>query len=194
MTTPINRTLRRRHNWWNVALCLVRNDRDEVLLYRRPSHSDYYAGFWGLPGGKFGFSETGIETVKREVREETGVLESQLSLPTFVGLGLERLEQRVSKGRAFKLMARWQLYYFSTRVRGTPDVKSMCRWFSFNELIAESEVIPSVTQVVQIDGDRSQGKCDFFFMEDTIQASRHRLTLSSLRVDTYRRQTSVGGP
>lgn len=47
---------------------LIINDSGDVLLQRR---SD--SGCWGLPGGAVELGETVLETLKREVHEETGL-------------------------------------------------------------------------------------------------------------------------
>ena len=177
--------------WYNVALGLVRNSGNKILLVRRGGAE--YSGFWGLPGGKFTFSESGREAIVRELEEETGLTRTDCSPPMFIGLGLERLEE-YDKGK-FRLKARWQLYYFSLRVLGTKGVTPNCRWFSDDELVSKSSVvIPSVIRAVQIDRDRGAGRLDFFFMEDTIRSKDHRLVLTDLRVDTFSRQTAVEGP
>lgn len=190
MRVPGNRA--RWRAWYNVALALVRSTDDKVLLIKRSGAE--YSGFWGLPGGKFGFSEAGRETVVRELVEETGLAPEQYSAPQFVGLGLERLERYIEKERRFKLKARWQLYYFAAVCSGSASVTSNCAWVSEADLLSTADIIPSVVTVVQMDRERSQGRFDFFFMEDTIRSRRHRLSLTSIHVDTFRRQTSVEGP
>jgi len=47
---------------------IILNDRDEVLLQRRTD-----LDCWGLPSGSVELNETGLEALKREVREETGL-------------------------------------------------------------------------------------------------------------------------
>lgn len=52
---------------------LIRNDNGEYLLLRRSKNSRTQPGKWDLPGGKVDPDETLEETVRREVREETGI-------------------------------------------------------------------------------------------------------------------------
>lgn len=51
-----------------VANCILVNQRDEVLLLKKPRRS-----WWVAPGGKMEPGETIMETVRREFWEETGV-------------------------------------------------------------------------------------------------------------------------
>jgi 8-oxo-dGTP diphosphatase len=44
-----------------------------VLLIRRSPRSGAYPGTWDLPGGKMDYGEPLLETLVREVREETGL-------------------------------------------------------------------------------------------------------------------------
>lgn len=50
-----------------VATCLYRRN-DHVLLLQKPKR-----GWWSCPGGKMEPTETILETVRREFREETGL-------------------------------------------------------------------------------------------------------------------------
>ncbi|MFP3378880.1 8-oxo-dGTP diphosphatase [Bacillus sp. SIMBA_069] len=62
------------------TMCMIQRN-NEVLLIKRPDHR----GFPGYiaPGGKVDFPESIVQAAKREVKEETGLLVSNL---TFKGL------------------------------------------------------------------------------------------------------------
>ena len=51
----------------------IRRPDGRVLLVRRSEHETSDPSTWELPGGKMGYREQLIETVIREVREETGL-------------------------------------------------------------------------------------------------------------------------
>jgi len=48
---------------------LIYNDRGEILLVKSPKFLD----FWTIPGGHIELEETAEETVRREIKEETGL-------------------------------------------------------------------------------------------------------------------------
>lgn len=47
--------------------------RHEILITRRPDHT-VYGGYWELPGGKLESGESVEDGVRRELREEVGIL------------------------------------------------------------------------------------------------------------------------
>ncbi len=51
---------------------------DQVLLVQRGKPP--YEGFWSLPGGEIQWGETAVEAARRELKEETGLLASNLTL------------------------------------------------------------------------------------------------------------------
>lgn len=55
--------------------CLILNEKHQLLLEKRTDN-----GLYCIPGGSLDFDETVIEGVKREVREETGILLKEVSL------------------------------------------------------------------------------------------------------------------
>ena len=62
------------------ACVILENDRGQILLQQRSS------GKWGLPGGLLEIGETLEETAIREVKEETGLVVTDLKqLHTFSG-------------------------------------------------------------------------------------------------------------
>ncbi|MCM2971049.1 Nudix family hydrolase [Larsenimonas suaedae] len=56
----------------HVAAAAIYNDQGQVLLARRPSIADQ-GGLWEFPGGKLEVYETGLEALKRELKEELGI-------------------------------------------------------------------------------------------------------------------------
>lgn len=53
-----------------VVVLLFNPDGDILIGKRKGSHG---AGTWSLPGGKIEFLETAMETISRELEEETGI-------------------------------------------------------------------------------------------------------------------------
>ena len=61
-------------DFWGFAVyMLIRDPRGRVLLLRRSARARHARGCWELPGGKPDAGENLIQTVRREVREETGL-------------------------------------------------------------------------------------------------------------------------
>lgn len=57
----------------NVAICIT-NPQNEVLLVR---HREHYAGAWQFPQGGVNSGDTLEQTVRRELKEELGLVEFQ---------------------------------------------------------------------------------------------------------------------
>lgn len=55
-----------------VAVAVIINQSDEVLLTRRPLHAPH-GGMWEFPGGKLEPDEAPAEALAREVKEELGI-------------------------------------------------------------------------------------------------------------------------
>ena len=53
------------------AVVVILNDKDEILLLKRPPTVKWSPDKWALPGGKPEAGETSLTTVKRETKEET---------------------------------------------------------------------------------------------------------------------------
>jgi 8-oxo-dGTP pyrophosphatase MutT (NUDIX family) len=69
------------NRWKLAAAAVVRDAQGRILLERRRD-----CGLWGLLGGRMDFGESAAETVRREVREETGL---DIALERLVGVYTE---------------------------------------------------------------------------------------------------------
>ena len=56
----------------HVAVAVIRNDKDQVLLTQRHPES-HQGGLWEFPGGKLEAGETLSEGLARELQEELGI-------------------------------------------------------------------------------------------------------------------------
>jgi ADP-ribose pyrophosphatase YjhB (NUDIX family) len=64
-----------------VSVAVFRGE--DVLLVRRGKGA--YEGFWSLPGGAIELGEDALDAARRELREETGLLASALTLSDVTG-------------------------------------------------------------------------------------------------------------
>ena len=55
-----------------VVVGIIRNPLGEILIAKRPEHK-YKGGLWEFPGGKIEPSETPLDALKRELREELNI-------------------------------------------------------------------------------------------------------------------------
>jgi mutator protein MutT len=57
---------------------VILNEKKEVLLQKRGEKAKNEVGCWKLPGGAIEWGETAEEALKREIREELGVVEVEI--------------------------------------------------------------------------------------------------------------------
>ena len=55
------------------AVVVILNDKDEILLLKRPPTVKWSPDKWALPGGKLEAGETSLVAAKRETKEETAL-------------------------------------------------------------------------------------------------------------------------
>ncbi len=78
---------------------------DEVLLVQRGKRP--YEGFWSLPGGEIQWGETAADAARRELKEETGLLASNLTLGD--------VADGILKDETGTVMAHYTIIVFATR-------------------------------------------------------------------------------
>lgn len=64
----------------NVTLCYIEKDGKYLMLHRTKKKNDLNEGKWIGVGGKFEENESPEECVKREVKEETGLILKECNL------------------------------------------------------------------------------------------------------------------
>ena len=112
-----------------TASALVVDDEGRVLLSRRAG--DPGEGMWDLPGGFIEEGEEPLETLRRELLEETGV---EIEPIEFLG----GLSDRYGDGGVYTLNLYWTVRIASGRPEPADDVADL-RWFAPDELPAENE-------------------------------------------------------
>lgn len=66
------------------SICVVQNERRELLLVKRGNHRNFNPGLWGFPGGHIEADESPTDCAWRELREEIGE-DHQVELVTSAG-------------------------------------------------------------------------------------------------------------
>jgi ADP-ribose pyrophosphatase YjhB (NUDIX family) len=112
------------------AVCLDGEGR--ILLARRAA--EVFHGYWDLPGGFVEEDEHPLDTIRRELREETGLEVEPLE---FLGVWMDRYSEDESGPSTLNL------YWTARVVSGAPepaDDVSELRWFAPVELPPASEL------------------------------------------------------
>jgi 8-oxo-dGTP diphosphatase len=120
------------------ALCV--DDHGRLLLARRRGAP--FAGRWDLPGGFVDEDEHPLDTVRRELREETGL---DVEPEEFVGVWVDRYSEDGTGA------ATLNLYWTARVVAGEPEAAddvSELRWFAADELPPPAEFAFHVAEVV----------------------------------------------
>jgi len=123
--------------WVGVGALIF--DQDRVLLVRR-GHAPSL-GEWSIPGGALEVGETLADGVKREVREETGLVVEPLATVDVV--------DRIARDDAGRVQFHYVLVDFLCRVTGgseaCADDAVGLRWAAMDEL---EEVAPFTREVI----------------------------------------------
>lgn len=105
-----------------IAAIIIRGDK--ILLSKRSTWP--YIGHWSLPSGFIDYGEEGESALKRELKEELGIV------PKKYNLFLTKL------GRDYPGKLIFQLYYVVHTYKGTPSLvskeNSQISWFKLNKI------------------------------------------------------------
>lgn len=126
----------------HVAVALIINAADEVLIALRPDHV-HQGGLWEFPGGKVEIAETVEDALKRELLEEVGI-NIQAAHPF--------MRQHFDYGDKAVLLDVWRVFQFTGRPHGREGqsvrwvARSSLREYAFpaaNLAIAKALQLPS---------------------------------------------------
>lgn len=130
-----------------VAIALIRNDKNEILLQKR---SDPYIPEadkkWEFPGGKVEYGENPKDTAKRECLEE---ISCQIELTALLTLVQSTIWKKTDNKNTHTLV----ICYQAKIVKGSPVVSdkkvSAVKWFSENE-IAKLDLLRGIKEFIDL--------------------------------------------
>jgi ADP-ribose pyrophosphatase YjhB (NUDIX family) len=112
------------------AVCV--DDERRILLVRRAG--EVFHRYWDLPGGFVDEDEHPLDTIRRELEEETGLEVEPLE---FLGVWMDRYSEDESGESTLNLY--WRARVLGGEPRPADDVSEL-RWFAPNELPPPDEV------------------------------------------------------
>jgi ADP-ribose pyrophosphatase YjhB (NUDIX family) len=112
---------------------LVTDDEGRLMLVRRAR--DPHGGTWDLPGGFLEEAEHPLDTLRRELREETGL---DVEPDDFFGAWLDRYGEE-GDGTPTTLNLYWTAHVTGGRPQPGDDAAEI-RWFASDELPADNEI------------------------------------------------------
>lgn len=133
-----------------TACALVVGDDGRILLARRAASP--YEGAWDLPGGFLSEGEHPLDTIRRELKEETAL---EVEPRDFLGVWTDTYSED-GKGAATL-----NLYWTATVTAGEPeaadDVQEV-RWFDPDDLPSDDEFAFHITDVISRWKQTSRGR------------------------------------
>jgi len=108
---------------------LLHDGHGRFLFMKRVTSSSWAGGKWQLPGGKMEWGESVMDTLNREIDEETG---GKISDPAFVGVYTVQMNAKGSDFHAVMLI--YKGYYSGKSINMSEDHDSYA-WMSLNEAI-----------------------------------------------------------
>lgn len=126
----------------DVANVLLQNSASEILLLQRaPKLKRGY--IWGLPGGMVDSGEEPLQTATRELAEETGVKESELSISGMARFLVEMPDENVMVANV-----RAGLINNEVLIDLDPNEHIAYKWASENDIFASSNLLPCVPTMI----------------------------------------------
>jgi mutator protein MutT len=129
-------------NTIDVANVLVQNSKSEVLLLQRaPRLKRGY--IWGMPGGIIDTGETALQAAMRELLEETGIKDANISVTGILRFLVEMPDEdvRITNVRA-------NLLDDATSIDLDPDEHIAYKWATETEIFASSNLLPCVPTMI----------------------------------------------
>lgn len=118
---------------------LIRNPNKEILLLERKSKSN--KNYWDLPGGRLQKGESLLQTLQREIREETGLNEIEQAQPFMTVVTDIRIQNaQEDVGLIFSIFLCDINHMFSPQLS---DEHSNFTWLSSHECLKKLQHYPA---------------------------------------------------
>lgn len=111
------------------ALGIVTNEKGQILLIQRNEPETHTHLKWAFPGGRIDFGEHPIDTVVREVQEETGITVNVISDAMFI----ENLVYKDTRTHILCLCYPAKYIAGEINFSNEPGIKDV-KWFNIDEI------------------------------------------------------------
>ncbi len=134
---------------------IILNNEGKFLLIKRGKKSQNEVGLWGFPGGAMEFGETFAQTIKREVKEELGIIIKPL-------VTLKPINHLISVEKQHWVAIPYVCKLQSSNIQiKEPDKISEVGWFGLDEIEKMKLSIVAKQAFIQLKRDYKELE-DFF--------------------------------
>jgi 8-oxo-dGTP diphosphatase len=132
------------HHQLTVAVGLIERD-NKILIVRRhdPDHAQWHHR-WGFPGGKIELNETPADALKREVKEETGLIINSERL-----LGVSTYHWNTPKGIQQTFILLYHCTVFAGDVHLNDKENDAYNWENPESIVLRSDFLDGNVQMFQ---------------------------------------------
>jgi len=137
-----------------IAVGLVWNEREELLLCKMPADRGVFPGQWGLPGGGIEPGETMIAALQRELWEELGIQVDQVRPALFKDGHYEKRLPDGSRQPMYLIFLVFHCRAINEQLHLNEEF-SECRWVNevdWNSLDLNRETVDTLLQLKGMSG------------------------------------------
>lgn len=130
-----------------AGICFRETERDiQVLIAKRQPNRKLYPGKWECGGGQVNAGEDFVSAVKRQMREELGVIVEKVIVTGTYKIDTPELEQKMIPG--IKFVCFWKEYVNGIGPQIESAEFSEFRWQSINKL-SQIDFIPGIDKDIR---------------------------------------------
>jgi 8-oxo-dGTP diphosphatase len=125
-----------------IVSVLLFNDKDQLLLLKRSLTSKTNKNLWQLPEGKMEYGEEPIQTVERELMEETSLT---LKNPAFFTIKTSQMFFEDTNYHLVRLVYKGD---FTGTIKLDTEHSSF-KWLSLDQIKQKKDLIPGLIEIVK---------------------------------------------